>query len=59
MGFEFIVYGNNRNPGDKKMAKKEKMLFALKQSWLFYCGLKKERERDYTLTTGLYNPFER
>ena len=32
------IYGNNRNPGDKKMAKKEKMLFALKQSWLFYCG---------------------
>ena len=32
------IYGNNRNPGDKKMAEKEKMLFALKQSWLFYCG---------------------
>ena len=31
------------------------MPFALKQSCLFYCGLKE----DYTLTTGLYNPFER
>ena len=44
--------------GMKRWQKKEKMLFALKQSCLFYCGLKK-RERDYTLTNGLYNPFER
>ena len=46
------IYGNNRNPGDKKMAKKEKMLFALKQSWLFYCGLKKQRERERLYTNN-------
>ena len=53
------IYENNRNPGDKKMAKKEKMLFALKNKVGYFTVVKKKRERDYTLTTGLYNPFER
>ena len=34
----FGIYGNNRSRGDRKMAEKEKMLFAFKQSCLFYCG---------------------
>ena len=55
----FGIYGNNRNPGDEKLAKeKKKMLCALKRSCLPYCGLEKKK-RDYTLTTGLYNTFER
>ena len=41
------------------MAKKEKMLFALKNKVGYFTVVKKKRERDYTLTTGLYNPFER
>ena len=38
--------------------KKEKMLFALRRSCLPYCGLEKKKG-DYTLTTGLFNTFER
>ena len=38
--------------------KKEKMIFALKPS-CYFTVVKKERERCYTLTTGLYNQFQR
>ena len=53
----FGIYGNNRNPGDKKMAKKRKS--SLHYNKVVYFTVVKKRERDYTLATGLYNPFER
>ena len=52
----FGIYGNNRNPRDEKMAKKKKNVLCIKTKLFILLWLKKER--DYTLTTGLYNPFE-
>ena len=39
------IYGNNRNPGDKKMAKKEKNALCIKTKLVILLWLKK-RERE-------------
>ena len=56
----FGIYGNNRSPGDRKMAEKEKNALCIQTKLFILLWLKKkERERDYTLKNGLYNSFER
>ena len=53
----FGIYGNNRNPRDEKMAKKKKNVLCIKTKLFIVPPFRKKR--DYTLTTGLYNTFER
>ena len=44
----FGIYGNNRNPGDEKMAKKRKNALCIKTKLFILLRLKKEGERLYT-----------